>query len=162
MSHSYDFIEPVRRAVAPRIGTIVSLAEDMLSEKYYYNSEQRLNQFVGRVDRDVESMERELHDIGYVRNPISWLKRNRSGEVEESSWRKTKDEQQVHAILYDGTSAPHAESGYTYIYAHEEYRWDRYPVKHLMGKSVSPKDGVREVRRDLQDNGIQYDYVQPG
>jgi len=160
--HETDWIESVRRTVIPIIGMAVSLLEEVLRGTYYKNKEQREKQFVAQVEQGVEEFEAALHEMGYHRNPLAWIKERELSEIEESSWRKTTDCRQVHLVCYDGEKAPNASSGETYIYAHEEYRWDRHPYWHLIGKDVEYKDAVIDVQKDLQEEGIEYNFVQPG
>lgn len=162
MGHEHDWLEPVRRRVVPRVGSLFALLEDLLGKKLYHSSEQRRRQFVGRVRMDEESFEQFLHDAGYERNPLAWLKQNTEREIEEGSWRHCRDEMQTHLILYDGENAPNAQSGELFLYAHDEYRWDVHPWKHLTGERVDADTGVRRVKKMLEESGIDYDYIQPG
>lgn len=148
--------------MVPPIGKFLSLVEDLLGKELYHNSQSRNEQFVGRIQIDEEAFEKVLHDAGYERNPLAWLKENSSHEIEEESWRYCDNEMQTHLIFYDGEKAPNANTGELFIYAHDEYRWDIHPWKHLVGENVSYSDGVKEVRRMLQDEGINYDFIQPG
>lgn len=161
MGHKHDWLEPLRRRLVPRIGKLFALLEEYLGEEYYHNSEQRRNQFVGRIEMSEGEFEELLHEYEYDRNPFAWLKSN-DGEVEEGSWRYCDDEMQVHLVFYDGEYAPNANSGELFLYAHYEYRWDVHPLKHLSGENVDTNEGVQRVRKMLQDEGIAYDFVQPG
>lgn len=148
--------------MVPPIGKFISLVEDLLGKQLYHNSQSRNEQFVGRIEMDEESFEQVLHDAGYERNPLAWLKENSSREIEEGSWRYCEGEMQTHLIFYDGENAPNAQTGELFLYAHDEYRWDVHPWKHLVGEDVSYNDGVQKARRMLQDEGIDYDFIQPG
>jgi hypothetical protein len=139
------------------------LLEDFLGEEYYKVSEQRRNQFVGRIEMNEEEFEKLLHKADYERNPMAWLKRRaKTGELHEGSWRKTDGDMQTHLILYDGEQAPNAQTGELFIYAHYEYRWDTHPIKHFNGVDADAQTGVRRVRKMLQEKGINYEYIQPG
>lgn len=161
MGHEHDFWEPLRRAIVPKVGLVFAVLEDLLSGTYYENTEQRRKQFVGRAKMGEESFETVLHGAGYERNPVSWLKENRAGETEEGSWRKPVGDMQVHLILYDGECIPNADAGEVYLYAHWEYRWDTHPIKHLIGETVDCGEGVRRVQKMLQNQGVEYDFIQP-
>jgi len=162
VGHKQDWLESLRRRVVPTIGKFISLLEDLLGKQLYHNSQSRNNQFVGRIEMNEEEFERVLDNAGYERNPLAWLKRNSEREIEEGSWRSLDEKMQTHLIFYDGEKAPNANTGELFIYAHYEYRWDVHPWKHLVGEDVSYKDGVEEVRKMLQDEGINYDFIQPG
>lgn len=163
MGHRQDYWEPIRTRLLPAVGAVFSVIEDISGDKYYHVSEQRRNQFVGRIEMGEEQFEQVLHRNGYERNPLAWLKKRRStGEIEEGSWRKRDGEKQTHLVLYDGDSVPHGDSGCLYLYAHYEYAWDAHPIKHLRSVNLSTEEGVNRVRRMLQDEGINYEFVQPG
>lgn len=162
MTHKHDWTEPLRRRVVPIIGAFAAAIEDYTGTEYYHDSEQRNRQFVGRIEMDEECFERVLHDNNFHRNVPAWLKRAPDGEVEEGSWRRVDGEMQTHLVFYDGKDAPNARSGQLFLYAHYEYRWDVHPLKHLRGDDIDCDEGVSRVRRLLQDEGIQYDFIQPG
>jgi len=163
VGHRQDYWERIRRFILPKVGVFFAALEDFIGDEYYHVSEQRRNQFVGRIEMDEESFEKILDDWGYERNPLAWLKtRAKTGEVEEGSWRKTDGPMQVHLVLYDGKHAPNANTGELFIYAHYEYRWDEHPIKHFNGVDVDTQTGVQRVRKLLQEEGINYEYVQPG
>lgn len=152
----------MRRRIAPKIGTVVSLLEDITGGNYYHNKEHRRNQLVGRVEMDEGEFEKVLHRNGYTRNPAAWLKQHTSGEIEEGSWRKKDGNMQVHLIFYDGEHIADANTGELFLYAHWEYAWDERPWKHLVGEDAEAAAGVTRVRTLLQEEGIDYEYVQPG
>lgn len=162
MSYRHDWIERIRRVFVPQLGVVAALFEDITGEKLYLQTSARRNQFVGRIRMDEEAFERVLDEYGFVRNPISTLK-SRGHEIEEGSWRYLlDDDEQIHLIFYDGSVEPDANTGELFLYAHKEYRWDEYPIRHAMHKNFSAPAGVRFVRRMLQDEGIDYEFIQPG
>lgn len=158
----HDFWERLRRWILPKIGVIFQFLEDVTGKPFYATSKTHNRQFVGRVSMNEERFEKELEAMGFVRNPLASLKRLASTrEVEEGSWRRVNGDRQLHVILYDGEKIPDADSGYVYIYAHDEYRWDRYPVKHYLAKDFRPEAGVKEMKRLLDENGIDYKLLRP-
>ena len=162
MGHSHDWVESLRRRIIPKLGVVTAFLEEITGKNYYVTAETRDDQFVGCVPMGEEEFEEELHDMGFDRNPAASLKRHfRVGDVEECSFRKANGDKQLHVILYDGKEIANADSGEVFIYAHWEYRWDKYPLKHYRGESLNFKIGVDRMRRLLEDNGIPYDHVQP-
>lgn len=166
MGHKKDWIERFRRWIIPKLGILALIAEEVTGENYYVQYDLRNKEFVGRVSMDEEEFEKFLHEQGFSRNPLSALKRlARTSEVEEGSWRLVGfddyPDRQLHIILYDGSAVSDADTGYTYIYAHWEYRWDTNPKKHYRGVDYDEKEGVLRMRRILESNGVQYDFVQP-
>lgn len=165
-SHRQDWIETVRRTVIPRLGLMTQFIEDVTGERYYVNSTTHTNQFVGRVGMCEEVFEKRLTEMGFVRNPLaSWKRLGTTGEREEGSFRKIdfdeSPDMQLHVILYDGEPINNAAVNVTYVYAHWEYRWDVHPIRHLRKKELSGPDGVRKMKKLLDENGINYEPIRP-
>ena len=162
MGHEHDSVEPLRRRLIPKIGLVTAFLEEITGKDCYVTTETRDNQFVGRVLTNEEQFEKELHGMGFERNPASSLKHHfRTSEVDEGSFRKTNGDKQLHIVLYDGEEIENANGEETFVYAHWEYRWDKYPIKHYRGEDINVKIGVDRMRRLLEDNGIAYDHIQP-
>jgi len=166
MGHKQDWWERVRATVIPKIGLVTQLIEDVTGSYYYVRTETHNNQFVGRVPMNEEKFEKELHEMGFDRNPLSSLKTlGSTGESEEGSWRKVGFEDapafQLHVILYDGEPINNAEVDVTYVYAHWELRWDTNPIKHYRGVDANGPEGVRRMKRLLDENGIGYEPIRP-
>lgn len=167
MGHKQDWIERVRRAIIPKLGYITQLVEDVTGADLYVQSETHQNQFVGRVPLDEESFEKELDTMGFERNPLASLKHLRSDQTnaEEGSWRKVgfDDEpaMQLHIVLYDSNHIDNQYEDYTYVYAHWEYRWDTDPLKHYRGDNFNAGEGVRRMKKYLDEEGISYELVRP-
>lgn len=165
MGHKKDYWERARNWLIPKLGTVTQLLEDLTGSSFYVTARTSDRQFVGRVEMNEESFEERLHEMGFERNPLAALKRLRSSEVEEGSWRKVGYDEypnkQLHVIIYDGSDINDAQTGYTYIYAHWEYRWDTHPIKHYRGVDLSEDEGVRRMRALLNKNGIMYHCIEP-
>lgn len=166
MSHQHDYWEGLRGYIIPKLGEIVQFINEAFRKELYVTSESRRNQFVGRIDMSVEEFEEVLHDNDFKRNPLASLKtRVGTNEVEEGSFRKLyphdDPEFQLHVIVYDGSDIPKAATGETFVYAHWEYRWDVYPLKHYRGEDFDADIGVRKMREILRIDGIEYEFVQP-
>lgn len=166
MTHTYDWIESVRQYIIPKLGLVTQLIEDVTGNFYYVENETHNTQFVGRVPLSEDEFEEELHEMGFVRNPLSSLKTNAStGEIEEGSWRKAgfsdNPEYQLHVVIYDGNPIDNADVDVTYVYAHWELAWDKHPVKHYRGVKKSGPEGVRRMKKHLDENGLNYEPIRP-
>lgn len=166
MGHRHDWWEPVRHWLIPKLGVVSQFVEDATGRSYYVESETHANQFVGRVPMPEEQFEGVLHELGFERNPLSALKSRGSGEAEEGSWRKVgisgHPNMQIHIVLYDGDKMPDAgDSGYTYVYAHWEYRWDTHPLRHYRLEDYDADEGVKRMKKLLDERGISYEAIRP-
>lgn len=165
MAHEHDYWEGWRSWFIPKLGGIARFLEDVTGDKYYVESETHNNQFVGRVDMNIERFEESLHEMGFVRNPLASLKQLPSGKTEEGSFRKIGydefPEMQLHVITYDGSKMQNADSSSVYVYAHWELRWDVHPWKHYRGDRFNAQEGVRRMKDLLDQNGINYTLERP-
>jgi hypothetical protein len=165
MGHKHDYWERLRGWLIPKLGIFAQFLEDVTGDRYYVESKTHNNQFVGRVDMGEEEFEKELHDMGFERNPLAAWKHIDTGENEEGSFRKVGYENhpdmQLHVILYDGDKM--AECGEcVYVYAHWELRWDVDPIGHYRGGGEwNPAEGVRRMKDLLDQNGIEYTLERP-
>jgi len=167
LGHKSDFWERVRAYFLPKLGVVVQYVEDVTGGKYYVRSETHNKEFVGRVSYSEEEFEAFLDSTGFQRNPLSSWKRLESNpeEFEEASFRKVGFEKypdmQIHVILYDGSNIQNADSDYTYVYAHWEYRWDKHPIKHYYGEKKSSAKGVKKMKDILDQRGVAYEPIRP-
>lgn len=61
-------------------------------------------------------------------------------------------DRQLHVILF-------AQSPETIdVYAHTEYNWLRHPIKHAQQIGIDRAEGARQMRRWLDERGLDYDY----
>lgn len=103
--------------------------------------------------------EASLHRLGFIRNFVSSLKSREYAappEVSVGSWvyypeGALRSHYQVHLGLYVG---PNEES--TDVYAHWEPSWIRHPIRHYRAREVESEEGVRRIRKMLEDRGIEY------
>lgn len=156
MGPDADYIELIRRIVVPPIGWITALAEDSIDSDLTTTRAQGPDQYVATVEMDEEQFEEVLAAYGFTRNPLAWMKHHRSGEVEEGSWRLPFGNNQIHVILFDGSMRHGAATGQTLVYAHTEYRWDRYPIKHLRGDDITYDDAKYALYTMLDHSGTRY------
>jgi hypothetical protein len=165
MAHKHDYWEGWRAWLIPKLGGIANWLSHVTGDHYYVEAEAHNSQFVGRVPMGEEEFEKELHDMGFERNPLAAWKHLDSGEEEEGSWRRIGYEDspkmQLHVILYDGSKIQNAETGYTYVYAHWELRWDVDPWGHYRGKNYDADEGVKRMKKLLDENGVNYEPIRP-
>lgn len=125
-----DYWESFRREVYPKLHPLLVRLGGFGSGAVYEN------QYVGTVAVDEETLEEELVDAGFERNPIAAYKTHSDGRLSEGSWRlladsdpigKVEDDKQLHVTLFrNGNIGNHVD-----VYAHYEYRWESEPGKHL-------------------------------
>lgn len=160
-----DFFERLRSVIIPPLGAFVQSLNESYGFDLYVNGATRKRQFVGHVDMPEEEFETVLTDMGFQRNPLASLKHlaHKTNEHEEGSFRLVHEDfdqihpdYQLHVVLYDGSVLPDAETGVTYVYAHYEYRWDKYPIKHYRGVGMRVDAGVRMMRKLLTEEHIEY------
>jgi len=167
MGHKLDWIEKLRLWLIPKLGVIAQHLSEKSDKPIYVSYDLHNREFVGRVPMNEESFEKKLDEMGFERNPIAALKTLEStGELEEGSWRKVYPEEhpdwQLHVILYDGEKQHNAgDTGYTYVYAHWELRWDTKPWKHYRGVKYNPDKGVKKMKKLLNENGIDHKPIRP-
>lgn len=149
MGHKHDYWESVRAFIIPKLAILIGIINKYLGTSYYVESVTGSKQYVGRVYMDVEGFEKELHDMGFERNPLASYKTLfGSNKSEVGSWRLVDGDYQLHTILY-------VENNYVKIYSHYEYRWDKHPIKHYRGKKIDIHKGVEMMHRKLSEHGIE-------
>jgi hypothetical protein len=147
--HQHDYFERLRFKFAGAIGGLLTGVRSV---------ETHPSEFVGYVEMDIEDFEEALHEMEFERNPLSYWKYFPGIGHEQGSWRWTEGCWQLHVILYDS----HPENGEdqdtprTYVFAHWEYRWDRYPLKHLRTKHLDRAKGVNRMRTKLNLASIPF------
>lgn len=149
MGHKLDFLERLRFWFARRIGKLVTGVS---------HRELSADEFVGYVEMGEEEFEAKLHEMGFYRNPLAYWKTSKNYGGEEGSWRWVEGDYQLHVMIFDGhpqQDSPDADEPRTYVFAHWEYRWDRYPMKHLNGPQWRPK-GVNMMRKKLNLASIPF------
>ena len=165
MGHQHDYWEGWRAWLIPKLGGIANWLEHVTGDHYYVQGETHANQFVGRVPMGEEEFEEVLHEMNFHRNPLASLKKlGSTGEQEEGSWRKVdydNQRMQLHVILYDGEKIQDGDSGYTYVYAHWELRWDVDPWGHYRGHVYKPGEGVKRMKKLLNEHGVNHEAIRP-
>lgn len=160
--------ESVRRAAFPVLGAVARYTNENYGTDLYVESSTRQVEFVGRIDVSRAEFERFLiDDLGFEVNPVAsrkYREEDDEREYEEGSFRLLPDpsddydpRKQLHVRIYDGDTTPDAETGYVFVYAHWEYRWDTDPKKHYRGIEWDADRGVRMTRRLLDAHGVDYD-----
>lgn len=114
------------------------------------------NQYVGYTKLDEETLEEELVDLGFVRNPISCYKHGPDGRPSTGSWvllaedsKRIDPGMQLHVTLFlkgdeDGVD----------IFAHYEDDWRTAPLAHLREKNFQPEYGASLARSIFDKNSF--------
>lgn len=167
-SSQNSLLEKIRRVFIPKLGALVALYNEYTNSSYYVEGNTLDNQFVGRVPISEQEFEKILETMDFTRNPLASLKSLSTGEVEEGSFRwipprgsNLDRDYQLHCVIYDGSLIPDAKTGETYVYAHWEYRWDVYPIKHYRAINFDAQRGVELMQTMLYENYVEYDYQLP-
>lgn len=142
MGHKLDIFERIRRTLGRLITGILKGRDKVRTER---------SEFVGIVSMSEEQFEKRLHEWGFERNTLAWWKYVPGLSEEEGSWRMTDGDYQLHIMLFESD-----EQDEIYVFAHWEYRWDRYPIRHLRGTNASDTKGVNTMRSILNRNGVEF------
>ena len=109
------------------------------------------DQYVGTTRLDEETLEEELVDLGFVRNPVSCFKTGPDGRPSTGSWAllaadsdRVDRGMQLHVTLFN------KRSDGVDIYAHYEDDWRRRPLSHLRENRFQPVYGA-DLARTLLD-----------
>lgn len=145
MGHVQDWWEVVRARALPWLHTWLAIvgayAEGAINPSSY-----ALTAELGE-----EPLERRLHDLGFVRNPLAALKRRPDGQ-ETGSWVRRPSllaDRQLHVVLFPGPDATDTD-----VYAHEEPSWITHPLAHYRERGVDVEAGVRRTRAVFRGAGI--------
>lgn len=149
MGHNLDFYERIRFTLARPIGRLVTGVKSVEIDSA---------EFVGYVEISEEEFEKELHEMDFHRNPLAYWKTFPGFGGEHGSWRWVEGDWQLHVMLFENPSIADIPDGEdrTYIFAHWEYRWDRYPLKHLRTLDQSDSKGVNRMRNKLNLASIPF------
>ncbi|UBF19989.1 hypothetical protein HRTV-22_gp34 [Halorubrum virus HRTV-22] len=120
----------------------------------YGVGETRLNQYVGAFSEGEESIELELVDAGFRRNPIACFKSLPDGRESEGSWVLIPEDapdyvapgMQLHVTMFKRADGQKGRE----MYAHYEDDWRSAPFAHLRAKNFSAAAGV-DIARDYLD-----------
>lgn len=145
MGHLHDYWEALRARLLPVLHAWLSLVGA------YAEGEVSRSSYALTAELDPERLERTLHDLGFVRNPLAAFKRRSDGhEVGSWVWRASLlADRQLHVQLFTGST-----SGETDVYAHEEPSWITHPVAHYRAQGVDVVAGVRSVRARFRAAGV--------
>jgi hypothetical protein len=137
-----DYQENLRRSLYPKLHTVLKPLGGYGKAKVYED------QYVGTLHVGEETVEKELWDMGFERNPIAAYKYHGSDNRKSTgSWRLlpendptglVDDRKQVHVTLFRNEALPE----YIDVYAHYEYNWESEAVKHLRSVDFNPSEGV--------------------
>jgi hypothetical protein len=144
-----DYMEEFRGYWYPRLHPLL--------DKYtpaYGKASVSERQLVGTVDVTEETLEEELVDIGFVRNPLAAYKIHEDGRESEGSWVLLEEHDeydiidpgmQLHLTLFKS----HAKVDGRAIYAHYEDDWRVSPLAHLRSENLSGAVGAQKAHRLL-------------
>jgi len=150
-----DWQEDLRRYWYPRLHNTLDGIGDRIGVPLYAVGKIGYNQYVGKFDEDEESIEVELVDVGFRRNPISCFKSLPDGRESEGSWVLLNEDapdhvapgMQLHVTIFErADDQPGRE-----FYAHYENDWRTAPIAHLRAKNFSAAAGV-DIARDYLDD----------
>lgn len=145
MGHRHDWWEVIRSRTLPWLHRWLAVVGA------YAEGEVAHSSYALTAGRGVESLERDLHTLGFVRNPIASIKR-RGEHYEAGSWVRRQSllaDRQLHIELF-----PVENPGGTDVYAHVELSWITHPLSHYRKEGIDVIAGVREVRHVFREAGI--------
>ena len=152
-----DYVEEVRGYLYPKLHPYL-----VKFTPAYGVGQMTQKEYVGAVKENEETVESELVDLGFVRNPIACYKSLQDGRESEGSWVLLperddhgvleRDDQQLHVTLFQRKAGAPGRA----LYAHREFDWRDRPMAHLRGKALSRQDG-RSMTRELLN---EYSFLQ--
>lgn len=110
--------------------------------------------YVGTVRLPIADVEATLRDGGFGWDPISLYHYTQAGSSTDGSWVYRSSllaDRQLHVVLF--SQAPDR----TDVYAHTEFSWLRHPFKHAEEENIRREEGVAEMRRWLDAQGLEYE-----
>jgi hypothetical protein len=110
--------------------------------------------YVGTVQLSFDDFAAELDDSQFTWDPLSMYHYTLEGNDTDGSWAYRASwlaDRQLHVVLF----AEGSES--TEVYAHDEFNWSRHPVKHAQEVDIRRHEGSAEMRRWLDEQGIEYE-----
>ncbi|QRD99660.1 hypothetical protein VOLN27_33 [Halorubrum virus VOLN27B] len=143
-----DWQEGLRGWLFPRLHPVLTLFDG------YGVGTCGWNQYVGTFSEDEESIEVELEDVGFRRNPIAAYKSLPDGRKSEGSWVLLNEDapdhvapgMQLHVTMFKREDGQKGRE----LYAHYEDDWRVSPSAHLRAKNLSAEAGV-SIARDYLD-----------
>jgi hypothetical protein len=110
--------------------------------------------YVGTVDLSIAELELELRDGPFTWDPLSMYHYTLEGNDTDGSWAYRSSwlgDRQLHVVLF--ATGPKS----TEVYAHDEFNWSRHPVEHAREVDIRRREGSAEMRRWLDERGVEYD-----
>lgn len=116
------------------------------------------SEYVGTVDRTLDSFKTELRHMEFQREPIAAIKRHSDGRQSAGSWVRRQSlwaDKQLHVTVFrnggDGIDT----------YAHWEDSWIRHPIQHYRSHNWDTVSGVKKMRSLLTGHGIPFVQTPP-
>src|SRR6056297_3539458 len=110
--------------------------------------------YVGTVPLSFDDLAAELRDGPFTWDPLSMYHYTLEGNDTDGSWAFRSSwlgDRQLHVVLFATGSKS------TEVYAHDEFNWLRHPTKHAREVDIRREAGSAEMRRWLDEQGIEYD-----
>lgn len=140
-----DVLTQVRRTVCPPLDRLATPIGG------YAQCVMDADEYVGAIEREVDSFAAELRSMGFRREPVSALKRHEDGRLSAGSWVRRSGllaDGQLHVTIFRGSRRT------VDVFAHWEYSWITHPIKHYRATGWDTEQGVRMMRALLEGRGI--------
>lgn len=146
-----DWQEGLRRYLFPKLHPIISPYGAYAVGTAYEE------QYAATIPEGEEYIEEVLVEHGWERNPIACYKTHEDGRKSEGSWRLTSDNDeyglvgdklQLHITLFKNNDA----ETYIDVYCHQEYDWEKAPLKHLREVDFDMQAGSEKALTFIRDH----------
>lgn len=146
-----DWHEPLRKYLYPHLHPFLELFGG------YGVGTVSDTQLVCVLGTDEEVIEKELAEVGFVRNPISAYKTHPDSRESEGSWvllaaddpcNRLDDGRQLHITLLPRNDGQPGRE----VFAHDEYDWRKHPLKHLREEHFRARDGVQHAKHIIDEH----------
>lgn len=148
-NEALEVFEPVREALFPVLDPFLRPLGG------YAIGSTGPDQYVGSVYMDEEDLEKVILSIGFTLNYGAALKHRvapDSSDIEDGSyaWRKSYfAKYQIHLMYYL------EDKGEIRLYAHKEYNWHRYPIKHIKTVYFNTVKARNFVKKALSKHRVE-------
>lgn len=161
MTHEISRLNDLRRKIKPTLHALLS------EIGLYAKGRVDAAQYALTMDIPLEELEETLHEMGFVRNPLSSLKRRDDKKDKEiASWMFLTLMEPIY--VFDAIPLPRHQyhvhvfersDGRLDLYIHKEYWWGTKPRKHYDGKNVEAVPQMLRWKFDYHD--IEYEVDNP-
>jgi len=151
-----DYVEELRGTLFPRLHWFL----DTFTPAYGVGTADE-SQYAGTLAESEAVIEKELAELGLVRNPLACYKETEDGRESEGSWALIaerdecgllrQDDRQLHITLFSRRDGAAGRE----VYAHLEADWRDRPLAHIRCEDFHPVVGAERTKRLLN----QYSYL---